>query len=1194
MMSLVDAIALVKTTPASKLTAAELIGLREVVEHNPAMASLVGGPQVLEQYLAAAEEAVSATRAATRPGNVQGEAATLPPPMRTGSGGRQTAVLAVAVLFVMVAGIYFWWPREVTQPVSDARPAEMASKPPVKVEPVVEKTPAPLPPQLKAKQPEVTRSEPEKSKSDALPSWQGWQVKLFQGARMAEHTRWDLSDPLKARPQSLLVVTGGGGELFSDQQQIDGRHWLRMALAEGSEGHGGQIEVRADGQAIARFPLQKAGIYVVPLEFLRGKRVRLSIAHLPGKTPETIVWDTISLVADKSGVAWTVLKPTRVEAAGGAKLQVQPDHCVVAAGTNVAADQYMVTATIPNFNVRAIRLEALRDASLPASGPGRGSRGEYCISKFSASLTEADERRAQLIGRYVRVEVPLGPLTTSEVEVYSGGKNVALGKPTAQSSVDGLAFCELAVDGVTQGVLTREQTSVMRTQAGVPEGWWEVDLGREYPLERIVLWSGPEHLHNELDNHRVVVLDMHRNVVWHHFHPDHPTPALTYGPFVTSHSPLEMQTAILRTMGGRDEAPWLVRTGTGTTGSGLRLSEPCDFIFSLGRSGEVSGRLSLANRQVTFRIQHQDAPPPVGAPSPAGQVKAAEPDKHDNLGRFRISVTEDPVPLSPEPPSELVPLLPGVGSSPTKSPSEAGPKVDAQPAAVAAPVAGDPPAKHPPAAQRVPNALPKDYTWEGWTVTAEPGIAPKYPWDITHTEAPRIEPRFTMEGKSATLSQTRVVEAKDAWLRVRAGQTTATAPLGNIEVRVDGRAIARFEALWVDEAPDRLVSLADFVGRRIKLELVYLPGSKDEVVEFLTPSFVANPQEAGFAEWQTLAPIALGSRWKSTLSALPDHSILSGGENSPGDVYSVTVRMPSARTPQEKITAVRLEVLPHPALPMLGPGRGDRGRFNVGKFSAELVDPNRQPQTHTGRYVRVELPGHQRSLQMSELQVFSGGKNVSLGKPARQPSVMFNGTADRGVDGIVGPSYDGKGGVAFAHTANDTPEVWWEVDLQQDFPIERIVIWNRQAGGEGLANHRILILDKDRKPMWDQTNLEFPVPCTAYEFPYAPRPIRFAAADVSFDVKMRAGQPPLPDPIVIAEPPRDKPLRGWEVSNVPGRMQVATFTFAPDQNLAGQLVRFELGDFVTLHSAVGRFRLSVTTTAEPQKALRPVVIVERI
>jgi hypothetical protein len=1074
--------------------------------------------------------------------------------------------------------------------VSDVRPAENVTHPPIKIEPVAaEKNPAPKTPQPKARQPEVAKRDPEKPKSDALPSWQGWTVKQSEGAHTAERTRWDLSDPLKARPQSLLEVTGGGAELFLDQQ-IDARHWLRIMLAEGSEGHGGQIEVRADGQAIARFPLQKAGIYVVPLEFLRGKRVRLSLAHLPGKTPETVVWDTISLVADKSGVAWTALTPTRVEASGGAKLQVQPDHCVVAEGTNVAADQYMVTATIPNFNVRAIRLEALRDASLQASGPGRGPRGEYCISKFSASLTEADERREQLIGRYVRVEVAATPLTTSEVEVYSGGKNVALGKQATQSSVDGLAFAELGVDGVTQGVLTREQTSVMRTSPSISAGWWEVDLGREYPLERIVLWSGPEHLHKELDNHRLVVLDMHRNVVWHHSHPDHPTPALTYGPFVTSHSPLEMQTAILRTMGGRDEAPWLVRTGGVAAGSGPRLSEPCDFIFPLGRSGEDSGRLSLANRQVTFRIQHQDAPPT------AGQVKAADPDKHDNLGRFRISVTEDPVPLSPEPPSELVSLLPGVGSSPMKSPQDVAPKVADQTAAVAAPAAGDAPAKQPAAAQRAPNVLPKDFSWEGWTVAVEPGVfaAPKYPWDITHTEAPRIEPRFSMEGKSATLGQTRVVDAKSAWLRVRAGQTAATAPLGNIEVRVDGRAIARFETLGIEEAPDRLVSLTDFIGRRIKLELVYLPGSKGEIVDFLPPSFVANPQEAGYAEWQTLTPVALGSRWKSTLTALPDHSILSGGENSPGDVYSVTVRMPSARTPLEKITTVRLEVLPHPALPMMGPGRGERGRFNVGKFSAELVDENRKPQTHSGRYVRVELPGHQRSLQMSELQVFSGGKNVALGKPAKQPSVMFNGTADRGVDGIVGPSYDGKGGVAFAHTANDTPEVWWEVDLQQDFPIERIVIWNRQAGGEGLANHKIVILDKDRKPVWDVTNPEIPIPCSAYEFPYAPRPIRFAAADISFDVKMRPGYPPLPYPIVYTDPPLDKPVRGWEVGNLPGRMQVATFMFAPDQNLAGQLVRFDLGDFTTLHSAVGRFRLSVTTAPEPQKALRPVVIVERL
>ena len=695
----------------------------------------------------------------------------------------------------------------------------------------------------------------------------------------------------------------------------------------------------------------------------------------------------------------------------------------------------------------------------------------------------------------------------------------------------------------------------------------------------------------DLVDHRLVVLDLHRNVVWHHQNPDPPAPSLTYGPFVTTRSPLEFQTTVVRTLGARDEAPWLVRPVANATGSGPRLSEACDFILPLSRSGDDQGRMSLAQRQVTFRIQHQDTTPSM-ATSPQ-----ANSGGHDNLGRFRISVTEDSVPLTPEPPTEVLPLLPGAGSSGVPNAPLVQGATTSLPGATTAPAAGQaPPAADRPGQQRAPNMLPKDFVWNGWAIAADPGAfaIPTFHWDPSHTESPRLEPRFSVQGRTVTLSQTCAVEAAGAWIRLRAGQTAATAPLGKVEVRVDGKPIARFETLSIEEAPDRLVSLADFVGRKVKLELVYLPGSDAEVVDFQVPSFGASPQAAGYAEWHVLEPVTVEARWSSKLTVLPDRSILAGGPNPAGEVYVVTAQMPATRTPQEKISAVRLEVLPHPALPMNGPGRGHRGSFNLGKFSAQRIDPNRKSQTHTGRYVRVELPGENRALALGELQVFAGGKNVALGKPAMQPSVMFNGTADLAVDGETGESYNHRGGVAFAHTADKTPEVWWEVDLQQDVAIERVSLWIRQASGVEWPNHRIIILDLDRKPIWQHTNPEIPVPSDTYEFPFLPQPIRFIAADVSLDDRMRPGYPPLPNPLLIAEPPRDQTVPGWHVSNVPGQLQVATFMLAPGQDLAGQLARFELGDFAPLRTHLGRFRLSVTTATEPQKALRPVMIVERL
>lgn len=487
MLSLLDAIALLKNTPAARLTAAELTGLRQAAEKNPLIASAVGGSDALERYLAAAEQALAdaAVPSISSPTELPEKAAPPEPPLPVHYGKQAALVAALLVLLATAASLYFSWKRNPPQLVTDRLPVANASSSSVKHAP----DPAIQPTQPPDKQSQQAKSEFQHVQAGVLPTWQGWNVKQSSGAHVVEQIRWDLSDPLQARPQSLLEVTGGGAELFSDTQ-IDHRHWLRISLAEGTASQGGQIEVRADGQPIARFPLTKGGVYVVPLEFLRGKRVRLTIAHTPGKPPETIVWDTIRLVADKSGVAWTALKPSRAEATGGARLSIRPDDSVVVDGPNTPADHYAVTATIPNMNVRAVRIEALRDTSLPAGGPGRGAQGAFGLARLSASLTESDERHEQLIGRYVRVEQPTPgtAVTLSEVEVFSGGKNVALGKATVQTSVEGMAWGELAVDGKTNGLLSREETSVIRTRGSMPDmQWWEVDLGREYPLDRIVL-----------------------------------------------------------------------------------------------------------------------------------------------------------------------------------------------------------------------------------------------------------------------------------------------------------------------------------------------------------------------------------------------------------------------------------------------------------------------------------------------------------------------------------------------------------------------------------------------------------------------------------------------------------------------------------------------------------------------------------
>jgi hypothetical protein len=73
-------------------------------------------------------------------------------------------------------------------------------------------------------------------------------------------------------------------------------------------------------------------------------------------------------------------------------------------------------------------------------------------------------------------------------------------------------------------------------------------------------------------------------------------------------------------------------------------------------------------------------------------------------------------------------------------------------------------------------------------------------------------------------------------------------------------------------------------------------------------------------DWKVVVPTS--TRATATLTVAPDGSVLASGENPARDVYEI-----EARSPLRKITAIRLEALPHQSLPKGGPGRDMYGNF---------------------------------------------------------------------------------------------------------------------------------------------------------------------------------------------------------------------------------------------------------------------------
>ena len=92
--------------------------------------------------------------------------------------------------------------------------------------------------------------------------------------------------------------------------------------------------------------------------------------------------------------------------------------------------------------------------------------------------------------RFVRIELPGDKriLTLAEVEVISGGKNVANQGKATQSSTYGGAAAARALDGnkdpnFGKGGQTHTEN------AGTANPWWEVDLGKEVDVETVGIWN---------------------------------------------------------------------------------------------------------------------------------------------------------------------------------------------------------------------------------------------------------------------------------------------------------------------------------------------------------------------------------------------------------------------------------------------------------------------------------------------------------------------------------------------------------------------------------------------------------------------------------------------------------------------------------------------------------------------------------
>ena len=132
------------------------------------------------------------------------------------------------------------------------------------------------------------------------------------------------------------------------------------------------------------------------------------------------------------------------------------------------------------------------------------------VSGESKLVTDASKKGG---ARYVRIELPRrGTLTLAEVEVWSGGQNVARRGKASQSTTGNSGDAAHAIDGNNDGSFGSGSQTHSAENDRNP--WWEVDLGSEQPVEAVSVWNRTEgDLGQRLNGFNLTLLDAARQEV---------------------------------------------------------------------------------------------------------------------------------------------------------------------------------------------------------------------------------------------------------------------------------------------------------------------------------------------------------------------------------------------------------------------------------------------------------------------------------------------------------------------------------------------------------------------------------------------------------------------------------------------------------------------------------------------------------
>lgn len=318
---------------------------------------------------------------------------------------------------------------------------------------------------------------------------------------------------------------------------------------------------------------------------------------------------------------WTVLQPAAAKSEKGVELKVTEDGVVTA--PKMESDSHTLEVLTDLKRITAVRLEALTDVSLPGQGPGH-SPANFVLSEFRATSQSAAGELPK-VARYVRIELPGEKrfLHLAEVQVFSAGQNASPKGLASQSSTDFGGPARFANDGNTDGDYSKK--SVSHTK-GEDNPWWEVDLGAELPVERIVVWNRTDGgTEDRTTNFAVTALNAQRQPVFTQKQAAAPRPSASFTvggpqPVIWHHAAADFEQAAGWTaaaaIDGKIETGWAIAP---------QMGQPHVIVFRPSAPLILEG-----NTKLTFTV---------------AQYYGA----NHTLAKYRLSVTDDSDPLLPLP-----------------------------------------------------------------------------------------------------------------------------------------------------------------------------------------------------------------------------------------------------------------------------------------------------------------------------------------------------------------------------------------------------------------------------------------------------------------------------------------------------------------------------------------------------------------